>query len=220
MKYLLLLIFLIPFAVSAQFSPGDKFIGGTASLTIQRDPAGQDGEQASKVNDLSLQPIFGVLINEKLSIGGHLGYNTRYAKSVASTPDGYTNIEEDESYGYSAGVILRRYLALSEKFVLAAHGYSTLQRGVSEFSFNNKPGNEYDRFTFSLGVRPTFIFFPAEKWGLEAAIGGVYYAYGKNTTRRDTAYRDDVVITEEKFNSLNFRLGGTLIFGFSYYFRK
>lgn len=152
MKYLILLLLLLPLMALGQFAKGDKLIGGTLGLTSQRATDSPNGSYSRKVTNFSIMPRVGFFLNEKFALGGTFGY--------------YLGKDEvSSSYSYSAGLLLRRYFTISENFFLSIEATPSYRRANTNYH--------------SIGIlaRPVLSFFPSKNWELEAGIGRVGYTY-------------------------------------------
>lgn len=124
MKYLFLAILFFPFIATAQFYRNDKFIGGTFSISAQQGPEGPNN--VNKSNSFSVQPQVGFMLNEKLAVGGTL----RYSYNHYETQPGY--ITENTFHGYGAGIFIRKFYPISDKFVFAINSNLNYSRNLDK----------------------------------------------------------------------------------------
>ena len=186
MKYLFFFIFLSPLTILAQFNKGDMFIGGSVRLDAQK-----AGDNKSSL--FGLQPQAGFFLNSHLALGGALGYTHNHQENLFS---GSTTTDNNNTY--SAGFLVRNYYQLADKFFFALQGNFGYYHSVfksSSASFKNK--SDY----FNVGVSPMFIFFPSQRWGLEASLGYLNFFHAKGATSFNVNY-------------------GSVSLGVSYYLRK
>ncbi len=200
MKKIFLLL-LVPICSWAQFGAGNKFIGGTMSLSNQNN-SNSGYSRPNLTQSFSFNPSFGFLVKENLAIGIRLGY------SKSSNDYNGSSVQSDN---FGGGFFVRRYFSLSEKFVFAIDG------GINYSKYNLKTpiaqpngviyylSSEYN--SIGMTVTPTFIYFPSTHWGIEAALGSLSYYHNDYTSSN---------YTSNVFN-LNY---GSFSLGFAYYFRK
>jgi len=200
-KHLFLLLIATPLLSFAQLSKGDKFIGGGfqfRSLT----PINSNQGWTSETMDFSINPFFGFLVSDKLAIGGQVGYSYLISTQNADQP----NESKYTSADYSAGLISRRYFSISEQFVFsidANFNYGIVAGTSTNSTYVSKTKNHH----VGASIKPTFIFFPSPKWGIEASIGNISYEYSKNLS------------TGTGLNDFNIYFGSIQL-GLSYYFKK
>jgi len=206
MKYLIPAIFLaVSIQSFGQFNKGDKVLGGTLSFSTSNNENSQFAAVTSNSNSFAIYPIFGVLINSNLEIGGLLGYSSSRFEWSA------TNASSDQKSNYlTAGIYMQRYFVISDKFLFSLIGNISYSGGKDKTLVTNQ--NNADEFEIkrnSIGVtfRPRFIFFPSPNWGLQASIGELVYTHSKEKTNDDTSNQFGI----------NY---GYVSFGIVYYFRR
>lgn len=193
MKYLLTLLFLIPFTVSAQFSKGTVAIGGNVSYTsILQD---SDISDMPSAKYLTINPSVGMFVSPSFSLGAFVQiYSTK-----VPTINPYTNLfEEGKVVSSIYGIFARKYFPLSDKFLISING----RVGVGSKVTDGDSENKTNQFTASLS--PVFTFLPHEKWGLEASFA--HLRYETNSPGSYYSNSDDFSVS----------LGG-LGFGVNYY---
>lgn len=199
-KFIFALVMMVPFLASGQFVKGDKFLGGYVRVSSQGPTQSGTGSGSSQ-KGFSIDPRIGFLVSEKFAVGGGIGYS--HFNSTYRDP---FNQREYNSKGVLAGVIARRYFAISERFIFAINGNLNYDRGT-ESQDNGSLQGTTKNYGISIGFVPTFIFFPSPQWGFETGVGSLSYSYSRNlTTDADNSYFDCYA--------------GSLSFGVSYYFRK
>lgn len=197
-KHIFLIPLCIPLLSTAQFTTGDKFIGGTISLS----QSSSNWANVSQQQSFSATPFMGFIIHENLAIGGQLGYsyhNTIHNKGQLSELRYTTS-------GLSMALILRRYIKIADKFVFAINGSFKFSKSTET---RVHPASEITMYSYQLAgiLKPVFLFFPSPKWGFEASIGSMSYNYSRNLS------------TGAKQNYLNAEYG-SIYFGVAYYIRK
>jgi hypothetical protein len=195
MKTLTLIAILLPFTTLAQFVEGDKFIGGTLSLSNQR-TGSPDGGASQKITYFSIQPKMAFLLNENFAVGGTIGY-------ASSQQQENPGIGVSKTNSFSMGIILRRYFRITDNFLISLDANPYYQKNKTE----DYIPSETESNTIGLSVRPVFSFFPSKKWALEAGIGDLSFMRTKNET---------LDYTSSYFN-LSY---GTFSFGMTYYLKR
>jgi len=220
-KIIVFTIVLIPTFVFAQFSKGQVYLGGnlSAALFNSDTPATSNiSSSSNKNNTLNLLPLVGVFLNQKVAIGGGVGYTTGY------TENNYTNSYYDANNnlitvpafqkGWSNGIYIssfsRYYIPISSSVYFAAHGqinFTRANRKNVQNTGTQEITQEQPSYSIGLTLRPVFIFFPSTKWGIEASVGSLGYNYQR--------YLPDA----SSNNSISLSIG-TFSFGLAYYFAK
>ncbi len=200
-KYLFVLFLVSPLLSTGQFIKGDKFIGGTFRLSFENLTNSSQGS-TSVVKGFSINPLMGFLVNEKVSIGGQIGYSYFNSVANANQPAG-TNYN---SSSFSIGLISRRYFNISDKFIFSINGHLSFDRGNQTLTYSTTE-NKSQNYLIGAMLQPCFIFFPSPKWGIETTIGSISYNYSRNLD------------SDSGQNNFNFYYG-TIYLGLSYYFRK
>jgi hypothetical protein len=197
MKYIFLLACLIPLSVLAQFSKGDKMLGG--SMDYRRYQSRNDNVPSlnrsvtmGRQTYISVEPEIGFFVSNRFAMGGHLQYDLIYSKDITKRIDG-TQITTEDTHAFSFGLLFRRYFTITDKFFFALDGIPFCQI--------------YEGYALGAQVRPVFTFLPTDRWGFEGSFGDISYRYG------------DSNITNQKSDSFNFNLGG-LSLGVRYYIKR
>lgn len=205
-KILLIIVVLLPMLSHAQFTKGDKVLGGSLSMAFQNQNS-SEYETKSKGTYFSIQPRLGLLVNEKLELGGNVGYYSSSQKSESPSST-YTN----EERSISAGIYARPYFALTDKFLFSLLVQSNFSRGYQITpQYDPNTGGYTDsktkKYSIVSGVRPTFHFFPSPQWGFELGFSALGHTYEHNLST--------------DFVGNYFTLTYSVVnIGVSYYFRK
>lgn len=219
MDKIILPVFLIScFISNAQFTKGDKFIGGSVSIGHQDGPS--SSTTTSTINSISLSPSLGFLVSEKFALGGQLGFSSfknsyQYSVPYLDNQGNYsfrTVTFNQKSNVYSAGFFALRYFTISERFIFALTGnLSYSRKNNSDPNYNTTTGVplyiKNNSYSVGVSISPSLIFFPSNNWGISAGLGSVGYSYGYSLTFERSSNAFD----------LNY---GSFHLGFSYYFRK
>ncbi len=186
----------------AQFAKGDKFIGGTFGLSSQTQDFSNGGSKTD-ISSFSIKPLIGFLINEKIALGGQIGYSYSMSDYELNNP---VTSQSSSSSRFSIGFFARRYIKISDKFLFSTTGLIDFYRGT-ETSTLNSDYTKTQNYLIGFNIQPNFIFFPSPNWGIDASIGTLSYYYSKNLS------------TDYKNTTFNFNYG-QFTFGLAYYFRK
>jgi len=204
MKYLVPVIFLaISIQSFGQFSKGDKVLGGTVSLNTSKSETNEFGT-ASDYNSFGVYPTFGVFLKSNLEVGGQVGYSS--SSDEWSAPYGSS---DRTSKFMTFGLYTRWYFPISEKFLFALIASGSYGTGKDKTLLVNQAiitEDENKRNSITVGLRPTFVFFPSYRWGVQAGIGDLSYTHSKNKSSDDTSNQFGI----------NY---GYVNFGIAYYFR-
>ncbi|WP_276372360.1 autotransporter domain-containing protein [Chryseolinea sp. H1M3-3] len=195
------LLLLLSLKTQAQFTEGDKFIRGNFSFNNQKNS--EDSNIAGsnyRSSSFEVMPAVGFFLNNKVAIGGAISYTSYYQKNA-------DNSFKNTTQNYSLGFFVNRYFVISERFYFMLGGNVSYSRGRQKTESQFSGGDEVKYHGINISIKPTFIFFPDPKWGIEAGIGYLNYAYTKNLSR------------DGKYNSFNLNYG-TFSLGFAYYFTR
>lgn len=206
-KIILSIVVLLPMLAHAQFTKGDKVLGGYLELNTsnQKTPDGP----AHQYRSFTVHPNLGIFINEKLEFGGLLGYSSYYQNIEASTTSyGYTS----KSKSLTTGLYAQQYFSISEKFLFTLIVQSNFSRGNSispqyDPTVGDYVESETQRYSINSTLRPTFLFFPSPQWGFRFSMASINHIYNRNLS------------TDDKTNQFTLAYGGINL-GISYYFRK
>jgi len=203
MKHISVVFFIVcGTSAFAQFSKGDKAVGGELSLSARYAPKNSQGHSWRYTN-VEFDPKFGIFVDENLAIGGLLGYS--YGIETTSTSDSVPDYKSGYQ-GFSIGLYENKYFQIAENFF-----FSLLGKAEYRYTkrFSKAAGLDSQAFSreFKVNFSPNLIFFPAPNWALTANLGGVEYSY---TRKADTS----------KSHEFNVKLGQSFSLGLSYYFRK
>lgn len=214
---------MIPSLASAQFSKGQVFLGGSLSASANNSNyiVATGGSGPIKSTSLSIAPTVGFFVSPKLAIGGSIGYSgstSQYDYPTSYITNGVfiSTLLSIKSVTKSLQVstFARYYVPLASNFYFALQGQLNFTRSASDQTNPTFDGTNYVETTrrspsYSLGlsVRPTFVFFPTQRWSVEGGVGNLSF------TR--TRYLPNVYSA----NDLTFN-AGTFTFGVAYYFSK
>jgi hypothetical protein len=197
MKFILVLTLLMPFSLAAQFSKGDKMLGGSVGFNRYQSrndnmPSLNRSVSMSRQTYISVQPEIGFFLSERFVMGGHIEYNLNYRKDITKRVTG-TQITTDDTQSFSFGLLFRRYFTITDKFFFALDGIPFCQI--------------FEGYALGARIHPVLTFLPTDRWGFEGSFGNISYRY------RDSN------VSNQKSDSFDFSLGN-LSLGIRYYMRK
>jgi hypothetical protein len=196
-------VFCSALQVNGQFAKGQKFITGNLSFEVHDWSSEFSVGNNVTSSNINFQPALGFFLNDKIAVGGRVGYTFYRQKNVSNANPGFETISKSRSY--SVGGFVNRYFTISEKFYFRMTcdvGYfRSFQESESAISYKMKSHG------FGINVQPSFIFFPSPAWGIEAGLGNLGYNFSRGLS-------DD-----SKGSSFDFDYG-VFSLGFGYYFNR
>ncbi|UZD24424.1 outer membrane beta-barrel protein [Algoriphagus halophytocola] len=196
MKYLGLILFLIPYTASAQFSKGTVVVGGSMSYSSQTQNITDGDYPASSY--LSLSPTIGVFVSPTVSVNV-LG---QVYSQKNPTINVITNLfETEKSVSQIYGLLVRKYFPLSDKFLLSLNGKAGAGSRIKNEDSDTKTSQ------LIISISPALTFIPHKNWGIEGGFGQI--SYEKNS--QQNPYYDS-----DQFKASLGELG----LGVNYYFNR
>lgn len=159
----------VPILASAQFSIGDKFVGGVITYNTIGRPDAQFSPTYS--NSFSVNPTLGFMVGEGFAVGTRVGFAYSFYEDLDFNLGRYTY----ESKTYSAGVFLTKYISLGERFWFSFAGGLDYGRRVVDAPFTTTSLQGGEHYMFTLSARPGFVFLPNQRWGITLSIGNLFY---------------------------------------------
>jgi outer membrane protein len=204
-RVILSLLIFTCFISTAQFSAGDKFLGGDLNVNLSESTPFPGASTKNRL--LSVSPSMGFLVSDKLAVGGRLGFGNDNQKTS------YGGIQyENLSRSYSGGAFVQRFFTISDKFMITLTGNLSFSRShVSNPYVNPNDGEvvnvKTNQYGFGASVGPSLLFFPSPNWAISTGLGSLSYSYGYNMT------------VDASSNTFNLNLGSFGL-GVNYFFRK
>lgn len=204
---LLMIIVTLPLCSQAQFTKGDKVLGGYLQLNTRNQTTSDEPEY--QYRNFSVLPNLGFFVNDKLELGGVIGYSSSYQNVDANANSlGYTS----KSQSLITGLYAQQYFPVTDKFLFAFLVQSNFSRGNNispQYDFQTGEYIDYKTLNYSISssLRPTFFFFPSPHWGFKFSLASLNHTFDRNLS------------TDTKSNQFTFSYGGVNL-GVSYYFRK
>jgi hypothetical protein len=178
MQKFFVLVFICAFTQTSfsQFKKGEKAIGGSFSFQTESNSSTRSTTTIISSNAVSIVPKMLFFLNEKIAIGGSIGYSWSENKNV--NPFQVSTQTSTESTGIN--FIASRYFRLGEKVFFAINGsagylFSKTTSGFVPLSATIETVSSSNGVTIIF--QPSFIFFPLDNWGFEAAIGSIGYSF-------------------------------------------
>jgi hypothetical protein len=200
MKHVIALFcILFSFCAHAQFTKGDKFIGGNVTM---KHVSYDDGDEEDVYFGVS--PSAGIFLTKNFALGLDLGYSHDSYKTYVDFQVSSKRI----SQSYTTGIFAKRFFTISDKFFFALKGDVVYQRSINNHTSVNGVKSSTKSYVLGTNLTPSFIFFPSPKWGIEASLGSLSYTHNQEIPADGTTT-----------DQLNF-YAGTFSLGFTYYLRK
>ena len=177
-------------SVSAQsFSKGDMLLKG--SIGLNTSGIGNKDGKASQ-NLISIAPEFEYFLNDRLSVGGTLGYSNQW------TGEKIPNFSGDQTYKtrvgthvFTIGANINYYLPLSDRFFVSFEGFLGYQgradRDVEILGGNKTKVTANQMDVALLTVTPAINCMINDHWIVNASIGG-FYALAGSAGEKIAAY--------------------------------
>jgi hypothetical protein len=184
-RILVILILTYSSTTFGQFSRNGLMINGTILLNSELNPHSTTGYPSKTINSFAIKPSVGLLINKNFEIGGQVGYSIlNREENVRST---YLDFK---TTSVSAGIYGQRYFTLSRKLYLTIFASITFSSGtdnyIGKLPITADISTEQSKnFQFSTSIRPTIIFFPIPKFGIQGGLGSIRYLSSENLRTDD-----------------------------------
>jgi hypothetical protein len=168
-----LLAFLFSFStVQAQITKGSLFLGGSINFNMIQNKADSISQSSNQIG-FTFSPVLGKAIKDDLIFGGSLIYS--YNKYGLEH-------QAQKSYGYGAGVFLRKYKSIAKGFYIFLEGDLTGRYDKSDNFQQVVYGGNYKGASFSLSASPGISYAISKKLHLEMGLNqlvGLGYSSGK-----------------------------------------
>jgi hypothetical protein len=166
----------LAYTASSQITTGSTYIGGTISFNNNKEEA---NNVELKSNSFLISPSIGKAIRENLIFGVDLNY--------LRTEQEFLTAPKLETKGYGAGVFLRKYFPIVNRFFV--FGHSNLGFVITDI--DQGTGNtriEGDGFGVNLGLSPGISYYVGKNLYLEAGFNNlVLIAYNEVKTTQHAA---------------------------------
>ncbi|WP_439185911.1 hypothetical protein [Carboxylicivirga taeanensis] len=163
-QLLLMIITIIPMAISAQGQTGIKVLEGNVRYSLS------DSEDYSLYNyqtneyksqHFNINPKIGWFVSESSVLGVGIGY--RFSK--------YESRSESKEHIFSINPYYRNYQKITDKLFFT----TTIDLALGFGQESNEDYYTADLFTYSLNARPGLTYFISDKWALKTNFGSLFY---------------------------------------------
>jgi hypothetical protein len=183
---LIAVIFFLTVSSYAQINKGSTLIGGILNLSSNN--LKNPDSSLSKQTYFSILPSAGFAVNTNTILGFSLFYKT-------NTGSGSLYPFKTKDNGYGAGIFLRKYQLLLNRFYLFGEGNLMFDYESYNYTTHNISNAEYDSkaYGFSLNFTPGVAFSLTHKWQLEAGLQNllsVNYTNSKEVSKNNSADQD------------------------------
>ncbi|MBL0743117.1 outer membrane beta-barrel protein [Chryseolinea lacunae] len=174
MKYILLILFLLPVVAKAQFTKGDVYVGGTLNGSFNKNAAKEIAPYRTFTDSRSIwiSPLAGFFLSDRFALGAKLGLGLSKSENESTF-----NNSTAKSRSYAVGTVGRYFFPINEKFMFALTGIVNYSRTRDEYQANDSEADVNKYYLLSLNINPTFLYFPSRRWGFEANIGNIGYGH-------------------------------------------
>jgi hypothetical protein len=185
----------------AQTAAGNIAIGGTLGFTMSggKTTTSAGTTDKDKSSTIDFLPNVSYFISDKLAIGLGIGYKGSSSSSADYTNDNLTEngskvTLKTSNPAFQINPFVKYFISTGDKsaFFLRggvdlAFGSEKSQTRVNNAAKDNDPGKTTE---IGLGVMPGFLFFPADNWGVELALGGNLLGYKTKTTKYSSSNKN------------------------------
>jgi hypothetical protein len=186
------------FFANAQTSQGNIAIGGTLGITSSggKVTTGSTSVDQPKSTSINIIPEVSYFISDKFAIGLGVGYGrtSNPAKDNTTDPSGKSYDLKNSVSGVTVNPFAKYYMSVGEKASFLLRGGVDMNFGTSKSQFvkrtsvsgspttyavaDNDPGKTS---VIDFGIKPGFLFFPSDKFGVEVIFGNLL-GYKSTTT--------------------------------------
>lgn len=176
----------------AQTAAGNIAIGGTLGVQLNsgKTTVGSTSVDKGKSSSITILPNVSYFLSDKLAIGLGIGYG-----STSSTTSGTPSLKTTNS-GFIVNPFAKYFISVGEKSSFFFKGGIDMNFGTTKSQKLNAAGTGVEdndpakSTTIGVGVMPGFLFFPADNWGVELALGGNLIGYKTSTSKVGSNYKD------------------------------
>lgn len=194
----------------AQTSQGTVVVTGNLSLRASTSEFVENDTLNSKSRGIAsnIGPSIGYILGNGFELGTALGYSHSASKDKYFNSEGDSYEIKTKSNAFLISPYLKKYFMLSEQFALTGQFSTSL--GVYKAKSDNNVKRPKEIF-FNAALAPGITYFPSNKLGLSAGLGGLRYEQTLKKTED----------TRVKTNS-GFRIGfeDALYFSLSYFINR
>lgn len=195
----------------AQTSQGTVVVTGQFTFTTSTSESTLNDTISNKSNGTAfrLAPSIGYMLGNNFELGAALGYTHSTIKNIYFNSEGDRHEVKTKSNAFLISPYLKKYFMLSEQFALT--GQLSTALGVHKKNSDANVNAHPKEIFFDAALAPGITYFPSNKLGLSAGLGGLRYEQTLKKTED----------TRVKTNS-GFRIGfeNALYFSLSYFINR
>lgn len=197
----------------AQTSPGTVVVSGSLNLSTSNSEYAKSDTVVNKSSGtaFSLGPRVGYMLGNNFEIGAGLGFSRSVTKTKYFNSLGDSYEVTTKANAISISPYLKKYFMLSEQFALTGE----LSAGLSFYKRSTDANTYYQpkSTSFNATLAPGITYFPTDKLGISAGLGGLRY----NQTLKKTKAGGTPVKADSGFS---FGFEDALYFSLSYYINR
>lgn len=202
-KYFVVFSLLCSFQIAqAQIQKGAVAVGAQLGLTQSNNTQSNISAPITgyKSTSLKIIPEVSYFLSEKFALGLGVGYSMRSGTQSLSVNSNYTAKVykiKDQTNMVTFNPYVKYYIKLGEKAFIPLKGGFDLGFGTNKqeylkstpnlssyyfidnpynnltFDYTVMPGGVNKTSSYGVGIQPAFLFFPADKWGVELSLGNL-----------------------------------------------
>ncbi|WP_276496407.1 outer membrane beta-barrel protein [Pontibacter litorisediminis] len=197
----------------AQTSPGTVVVTGSLRFSTQT----SESERNDTLSQKSLGTAFGVgpsvgyLLGNNFELGAGLGFSRSTTTNTNFNSTGDRSETKTKTNAFTVNPYLKKYFMLSEQFALTGQ----LSAGLGCYKRENDANAVSQQKTsfFNAALAPGITYFPTDKLGISAGLGGLRY----DQTLKKTQASDSPVKT---YSGLSIDFEDALYFSLSYFINR
>lgn len=208
-KILSILAFITPLLSFAQVEKGMYLVSGNISFqsNLTSDSQIITPTQVA-IKQIEVMPYFGYMVSSKVAIGIVADYWKN--EQTNDFPQNQFSVSKNTQESYNAGIFMRYYQPITEKFFFFAQGDITYGKG-SGTTFVQSIGTvqKIDLKGTTIAVRPGISYFVSKRWAFELMLGSLKYSIAEMTVGGESKNRNGFA-----FNAITRGLSPGVIFTF------
>ncbi|AKD05180.1 outer membrane beta-barrel protein [Pontibacter korlensis] len=166
-------ISLLGTASLAQTSQGTVVVSGGLSLNTFKSETTESDTLSHQASGTAFRigPSVGFMLGNNFELGAALGYSHSTTTNKNFNREGDSNETKERSKAFSISPYLKKYFMLSEQFALTGQFSAALSIHKRQFNADSKLPSTF----FHAALAPGITYFPSEKLGVSASLGGLRY---------------------------------------------
>lgn len=197
----------------AQTSQGTVVVTGQFTFTTSTSESTLNDTISNKSSGTAFRiaPSIGYMLGENLELGAGFNYTHSKTKNINFNSQGDSHEMTTKTNVFAISPYLKKYFILSEKFALT--GQFSTGLGVHKTKYSTNTGCQPKGFSFTAALAPGITYFPSDKFGVSAGLGGLRYA-------QSLSKREEGSTPKKTDHSLEFGFEDALFFSLSYYINR